>query len=88
MCVYLSNQAARGRPTLFVPELSIMKPCDITSHVLSFNFSHFYKSLSERVGVSHRLYCVDTIACLEILPIIPVLKFGQIVIPSNETQSF
>lgn len=35
---------------LFVPELSIMTLCDIKSYVLSFNFSHFCKSLSGCVG--------------------------------------
>lgn len=49
----LGTQSARVEEMeLFVLELSIMRLCDIKSHVLSFNFLHFYQSLSECVGVS------------------------------------
>lgn len=62
---------------LFIPELSIMKLCDMKSYVLSFNFLAFYKSLSECVGVfsdSRSDSVVNRIVFLKILPS-PYLTF-------------
>lgn len=44
MCVYLCGTLYQVVWRMFfVPELSIMKQCDIKSYVLSFNLLHFYK---------------------------------------------